>query len=560
LTLAAFPFARGADVERGLWLFLGFLFFWLLFVLSGGIRPQITQRIVSAWEAMAARAERALSPSRAAWFLAGGILLYAGFWSAFSIARHEALNSSGFDLAIQHQVLWNLAHGRGFESSIEVRNYLGDHVALTLPLLTPVLWIWDDVRALLIVQSVILALGAWPTYRLAARRCAGRFAGLLWAGAYLLTPAVGFMNRYDFHELVAVLPLLLAALDALDARRWRWVAVWLALAVLTREEVGLAAAALGIWIAWRLKRPVLGGTISILALAWSVTALFLVIPHFREGQGSDTLARYAWLGENPQDVAVTLVTRPWTLFSTHYHRVRRAFFLVQLLWPFAFLPLLGPGRLWLAIPNLALSLTSSAISQNSIYFQYNAPVLPFVFAAGIEGFRRIRSRGLAILLLASGLAFANLSDPAAWKDVGRPYTIVDGIRPRVNRAAFEEAARRIPRDASLVAGNHLAPHFSARRELAVLHTMRPNPRHAWVILDVTDRRHLIDARAVQVQIAAWVDQDGYRVDFFRDGILVLRPEGDEDRVAAASLRDSLRQWGVAGEDRPATLPAESPLR
>jgi uncharacterized membrane protein len=426
--------------------------------------------------------------------------------------------------------------------------------------LSPVLWIWDDVRALLVVQSLVLALGAWPVYRLAARRCGGRAPGLLWAGTYLLTPALGYMNRYDFHDLVIALPLLLAAMDALDERRLGWAGAWLALAVLTREEVGLAAAALGVWTAWRLKRPVWGGTVSLLALAWSVTALFVLIPHFREGHASDTLARYVWLGDSPGDVAVTLATRPWALFATHYHRVRRLFFLIQLLWPFAFLPLLGASRLWLAIPNLALSLASSAISQNSIYFQYNAPVLPFLLAAGIEGYRRARAPGSAALLLVGALAFANFADPAALKDVGRPYTIVDGIRPRPNRASFEAARRHIPPGASLLAGDHLAPHFSARQELAIFHTSRPNPSADWVILDVTDRRHLVDARPVRAQVAAWIEEGSYRADFFRDGILVLRRGGGEDPGAAASLRDSLDHWGYGDDAGRTALPADPPLR
>jgi uncharacterized membrane protein len=543
LSLAALPYARGADLERGLQVFLGFLLLWLLFVLAEACRAPFAFRIASALESLAVRLERALSPSRAAWCLGAGMLLYALFWSFYSIARHSALNSSGFDLAIQHQVLWNLAHGRGFESSIEVGNYLGDHIALILPPLSAVLWIWDDVRSLLIMQSLTLALGAWPTYRLASRRCGGRLPGLLWAGAYLLTPAIGYMNRYDFHDLVIALPLLLAALDAIDARRYGWASVWLALAVLTREEVGLGVAAIGIWAAWRLKRPVWGGAVFLLALSWSVIALFVLIPHFRGGEGSDTLMRYVWLGETPADVLATLATHPWSLFATHYHRVRRIFFLVQLLWPFAFLPLLGRKWLWLAIPNLGLSITSSAISQNSIYFQYNAPILPFVLAAGIEGYRRIRTPGRAALILASGLLFANIADPAALKGVGRPYTIVDGIHPRSNAASFEAAAHLIPPDASLIAGNDLAPHFSERRELAVYQVRRPNPPAAWIILDVTDRRHLMDPVPVHASIAAMVGQDGYRAGWFRDGILVLRREGEEDSTAAACLRDSLNTWG-----------------
>jgi uncharacterized membrane protein len=543
LCLVAFRYSHGSDSARVLATLATFLFLLLACsILAWGLP--------SRWEAFrwgadktVSVAEERLTDGRATVLLAGGMALYAAVWSLASLLRHAGLNSCGFDLAIQHQVVWNLAHGRGFASSIETANYLGDHVALTLPLFAPLLWIWNGPGILLIAQSVVLALGAWPVYRLASRRCGTRTEGLVWSLVYLCLPAIGFMNKYDFHDLVAALPILLAAIDAVDDRRWWAASVWMLLALGTREEVGLAVAAIGVWAAVARDRRLWGIGWGLLGFGWAIFALYVVIPHFRGGSPSDTLARYAWLGTGPGEVLRTLLTHPWTLFATHYHRVRRVLYPIQLLWPFAGFPLLSLGHLLLALPNLALSLTSSAISQNSIYFQYNAPIFPFFFWAGIEGFRRRGAgagrRGVACAALLLSLVAANAADPALWKGVAAPYTVVDGVRPRSNRAAFREAAALIPEDADLLASNDLAPHFSAREKLGVIQTRKPNARASVVICDLTDTRHLNSPVEVARLVSSWIEEEGYRTVFFREGILVLRLDGYEDPTAASSLRAEL---------------------
>ena len=83
--------------------------------------------------------------------------------------------------------IWNTAHGRFLQEikgdSISTR--LTDHFEPIFALVAPIYWLWDDVRALLILQAVCLALGAWPIYLLARRRLAeaGLGSAAPWGGA-----------------------------------------------------------------------------------------------------------------------------------------------------------------------------------------------------------------------------------------------------------------------------------------------------------------------------------------------------------------------------------------
>ncbi|MFL7791002.1 MAG: DUF2079 domain-containing protein, partial [Anaerolineae bacterium] len=55
------------------------------------------------------------------------IIAHVAAYGWLATQRHERFNSTGFDLAIKEQVIWNTLHGRFFASSPEVENAFADH-------------------------------------------------------------------------------------------------------------------------------------------------------------------------------------------------------------------------------------------------------------------------------------------------------------------------------------------------------------------------------------------------------------------------------------------------
>ena len=86
-------------------------------------------------------------------------------------------------------------------------------------------------------------------------------ASLTLALIFLTYPALGFVNRFEFHEEVLVVPLLLLAFLWLETGRLRWMSVALLLALLCKEDVGLTVAAFGLFVAWRQREA--GGSGSL---------------------------------------------------------------------------------------------------------------------------------------------------------------------------------------------------------------------------------------------------------------------------------------------------------
>ncbi|MBN1815161.1 MAG: DUF2079 domain-containing protein, partial [Anaerolineae bacterium] len=152
--------------------------------------------------------------------------------------RHERFNSTGYDLAIKEQVIWNTLHGRFFASSVEVENAFADHFQPVMLALIPLYAIIPSPKLLLWVQVMGLAAGAVPLYRLAQRRLSSPWLALAIATAYLLYPAIGFIDRFDFHPEALAIAAFIAAFEAFDRDDLKTASLWLLVPLLSKENLG----------------------------------------------------------------------------------------------------------------------------------------------------------------------------------------------------------------------------------------------------------------------------------------------------------------------------------
>src|SRR5690606_33016901 len=139
----------------------------------------------------------------------------------------------------------------------------------------------------------------------------------------------------------------------------------------------------GLWLAWPSGDPVrrrVGIAWGVMGLAYSAIIILWVMPAIRQAP-PDTLGRYAWLGETPGQMLVTLLTQPQAALS-RLLSVDTLRYLVSLAGPLAFLPI-GHSLALPALPAILYNLLSSEISQRVAYYHYVAPIIPFLFGGAI---------------------------------------------------------------------------------------------------------------------------------------------------------------------------------
>jgi uncharacterized membrane protein len=182
------------------------------------------------------------------------ILSYTTIVGKLTINRHNAF-ASGFDLGNADQTVWNTFQGRFFTLTNESQNIsrFSIHADLILIFFAPLFFIWDNVRILLLVQTVALALGAIPLYLLANKVLRNRLISILIVCFYLLNPGLLWTNVYDFHAVAFVIPLLIFSFYFAYSKQWLWYWLTIFLSLMTKEQISVTIILFGILIFFFFK-------------------------------------------------------------------------------------------------------------------------------------------------------------------------------------------------------------------------------------------------------------------------------------------------------------------
>lgn len=426
------------------------------------------------------RKKRPLTDKKAVF---AGIALASALLSLACIWKYELFVYTGFDLAYFNQVFWNTVHGRPFQQSLHPHLSLGDHAEFAILLLAPVYAIWQDPRWLLILQAFAIAVAAWPIWRIATVRGASRtqafaLAPLLMAIAWLLNPLTHNVALFEFHMLpFALAPLLMAMLAYEEGGKGRFLA-WLAAALLVREDVALVVVMIGV-LAWMERKPmwwrILPATVGT---GWFAAAM-AIIGRFSPDGGYKYRIYYEWLGETPLQMASAALGDPLRMIA-HVLTLPNAEMLIGFLMPFAFLPLLGPKRLMLALGPLAqILLGAPGGGEIVLQTHYATLFLPALALASIDGAARAPAMARRLersipIANAERIAFGFVLICAAYS------AAIMGPLPSVAASVFDGDAKQravaadavlkdVPADESVAASYALLPALSSRERLSSLH-------------------------------------------------------------------------------------------
>jgi uncharacterized membrane protein len=454
------------------------------------------------------------------------ICAYAAGFAALSSLRHESFETGRFDLGNMVQAVWATAHGH----PLRVTNLHGEQVSRLAahfdPLLAafaPLWWIWPSPHMLLAAQAILVALGALPIYWLARKQLASEPAALGFALAYLLFPATQWLTLNEFHPVALACPFLLFAVWYLDEDRLLPFSIFALLAILTKEEIPLVVAGLGIWYALARRRRLAGGVIALAGVAAAIVAIDVVVPHFH-GAASHFYGRYGEVGGSPSGIVKTAFTHPGKLLSVAFDH-RGTHYLLQLVVPLALLPLLSPLFLVAAVPELVLNLLSSAETQASIHFHYTAAEIPILVPAAIYGAKHLGrwSRFAAPAVVVAAIVGNYVLGPLPfwrWLPGGQTLKANAAHVSHHDRIAAR-ALGVIPGDASVTATNALGAHLSERGRILSFPALDDSE---WLAVDL--RQPSLGDQNASEQGRRRIEQvvrDGrWRIVFDDDGVLILK--------------------------------------
>jgi uncharacterized membrane protein len=451
-------------------------------------------------------------------------VLWAVTFAWLAVARHNGFRSHAYDLGIYDQVVWNSSQGRLFENSIMfyLPHFLGDHFSLALLAFVPLYWLWPDPRTLLVVQPFLLALAPVITGYAAGRILKSALAGLVVGGVYLLHPGQAFTALFDFHDLVLAPPLLALALTLLLGGRSTAFALALLPVLLVKEEMGIVVAAVGLWAALFTPARRRGLLLAALGGGWTLLVLFVVIPLFNPEGQYYYLRRY-FEGGAPTSIAAA-AERLLSL-TAGLGTPERLAYLGHLLLPFALLPLAGTASL-MALPTLGYHLLSPEFPFAFIEKHYSVLVLPFLAFGAIQALRRLADRshrayGAALAALgASGVLAYGLLSPGPLARHFQP----ERFAPNPRAEALQEAIRRIPPEASVLAQTDLVPHLTHRRQVYMFPEAPTFGGTDYVLLDLEGNKYPLSNPEDDYdrELLQYLLSPAFETIYERDNVLLLR--------------------------------------
>lgn len=406
-----------------------------------------------------------------------GVVAFATWFSVFTINNHRALRTSGFDLGIEENLLWNAAHLEFplFRTTPlgGAQTHLGYHQTWISYLIAPFYRLWPRAEFLLLLQAIGTSLGAVPLFLLARRRL-GRWWGVALALLYLVYGPLHGSILYDFHYQPLGNVLILSTLYCLLERRLAGTIVFATLTLLLREDMSLLLGVFTTAMILMGERPVAGFVVGLICAIHFGMLKLTIMPRFLGGQ-SAYINQYQGLlpvGEQSFDgVIKTVLANPAFTLSTLLEREKLSY-LLELLAPFALLPFRRPIGWLLVLPGFFFTLLATkypALLMTS--FQYTTYWTMFLFVGAIwalEAMPSQRRAAWALPLLVGG-ALASLHFGAIVKnqDVRGAWD-----RHRLGLSDFERQryaqvsslAKQLPMSDSVVSSERLVPHVSNRRD------------------------------------------------------------------------------------------------
>ncbi|MFQ5822490.1 MAG: DUF2079 domain-containing protein [bacterium] len=416
------------------------------------------------------------------------ILVYTISFSLLSISRFESFNSGIYDMGIMDQTVWNTSHGRLLIESVNLgypisRIWSAHWEIIFLPL-SLFYHVWASPKFLLILQSLVVALGAMPLYRLTKEKLGNHLAVIIIPLAYLLYPALQNANLFDVHGVTFATSFLIFTFYFLKQGKKLFLWVFFALSLLCREDSSLILFMFGLYAIFLLKNRRTGVLMVLISVSW-----FLL--YFNKGQVRELLGlsevvrtieipgRWDHLGGGGLfGVVIYILTNPKVIFNLLF-TAENLEYLIKLFAPLAFICLLAPDIMILAAPIFLINLLSSSPFTHGIEHHYNATIIPILFIATIYGIKRLSdfcSRIKMKISFLERLRFVNstffslivlLLCLLAFIFKSKAWAARNWVRTS-HHDVIENIIKSIPQQASLATTNMLGAHAAHREELYIL--------------------------------------------------------------------------------------------
>lgn len=427
------------------------------------------------------------------------IFSYIIYFTFITFSKHQNFFTGKFDLGNMDQTVWNTINGKIFlltnNDGPGIISRLSIHSDFILILISPLYLIWNDPRMLLLLQTVILALGTVFIYLLGQKIIKNNNIALALSVSYLLNPFLQKQNLYDFHAVTFSTTFLLGSFLFLYIKKYKIFLIFAVLSALTKENIFIIVGLFGIYIFLReseiinktkeyiknkdiLKIKFIKFLLSYIKNKYSLVLVLsllsflsfyllvsIFIPNAR-GNNHFALEYFSDYGDSPSKIIFNIFLEPQKTLSALF-TIENFDYLKKIFLPLGFLSFLSPASLIFAVPDLLINLLSANKNLKSIDFHYAASIIPFVYISSIFGIKKILMYNFRFfnktIIFYYVLFFAIFSTWAYGVLPGSQYPALEVFTlPKNNNRQIRNFLSGINPSFSVAATNNIGAHLSHR--------------------------------------------------------------------------------------------------
>jgi uncharacterized membrane protein len=320
--------------------------------------------------------------------LFSGYMFFAQYFKCHSLHFYS-------DFAHWAQVLHSISViGKPWAFNMELMvpgtlNYFSLHFVPYTYLLAIPYRIWSHNETIIVMNFLLMISSAIPLYKLTLACHKNKQFALFLVVLLFWYPTFQYLVLYEFEMLRLSVPIILWMLYFWQQKKIKCYYLFVVLAVLVREEVGLTIFMFGIYLMIAEGQRRTGLISAVIGLTAFVVITQMIMPLLRSGAEYEHIAMssFSALGNTFGEIIMNIIRHPISVIITVLQPIKLANVFMFFL-PVLFIPLFAPAVLIAVLANFGVGLLSGTGLHVSYMLYYLAPSVPFIFYAFIKGWPR----------------------------------------------------------------------------------------------------------------------------------------------------------------------------
>ncbi len=269
-------------------------------------------------------------------------------------------------------------------------NYFSVHFAPLLYVLAIPFRLWPRNETIILLNCLLMASASIPAYKLAYIHYKDKSFSVFIALLLLWYPTFQYIVLYEFEMLRFSIPIIFWMLYFWKKRNLIGYFIFVFLAVLVREEVGLTIMMFGVYLLLVRKDKWIGIGTTCIGLAAFFVITQVIMPSLSTSGDYQHIAtpQFSSFGDSSIEIVKGIIRHPGLVLKTVLNPVKLANIFMYLL-PLLFVPCLSLGILLATCANIGVALFSKSVTHSSYFLYYLSPSIPFIFYAFIKAWPKL---------------------------------------------------------------------------------------------------------------------------------------------------------------------------